>query len=91
MTSPVNPTVPSAVPVPATERLILLDSLWGIAVQGILVMNIPDSPCLFAEVMDPLVELQQRSQGVVEGRPRNVYRKSKYKLDDSEKRKRLSD
>ncbi len=55
LTAKVNPTVSAAVPVSEAERITLLDSLRGIAVLGILVMNIPGFALPFVQVMDPFV------------------------------------
>src|SRR5688500_8724571 len=42
-------------PVTESERIILLDSIRGIAVLGILLMNIPGFAMAFLQIFDPSI------------------------------------
>ena len=51
----VSPSSRVGAPVTESERIILLDSLRGIAVLGILIMNIPGFAMPFLQVFDPSI------------------------------------
>ena len=46
-----------AAPVSQSERIIILDSLRGIAILGILLMNIPGFGLLLVQASDPYVAI----------------------------------
>jgi uncharacterized protein len=49
------PDAPVVTPVSENERIILLDSLRGIAVLGILIMNIPGFGLPYGQIFDPFI------------------------------------